>query len=615
MIDTNGTALHEESVEFHELRRQYEDNLELLTERLAELELAQDEQGWARLGSEGNAEFTRSYLKRIAALSRIMFLKSPLINRAVSLQAFYVFGQGTNITAATPEVNEIIQEFLEDPKNKAELTSQQARTHKEQTLQVDGNVFFVLFANKITGRVRVRTIAFDEITDIICNPEDAREVWYYRREWTARNLDLATGNPGTIQEIAYYPDWRYQRYGARGADHPTTIGGRTIHWDTPVYHVKVGGLDGMRFGVPETYAALDWARAYKSFLEDWATITRAYSRFAWKMSTPGGSKAVAAAKARLGTTIGNGLNETNPAPTTGSTFVSGAPGVDMTPIRTAGATTSAADGRQLLLMVAAATGLPEFFFGDANVGNRATATILDRPTELKFVDRQTLWSDTHQDILQYVIDQSALAPKGKLQGTLILPEPGDDAEPYVELVTVTGEIDKRTGKQQDDAPMDRTINVDFPPILTHSIAESITAIVTAATMNGHSAIAFDQKTTTRLMLQTFGIEDIDEAIEAMFPETPEGELDPFSQVQAPAPKTPTLPSGQQQPPPVADPNAPPPADPNAQQPAREAAVPSHADLAAEAEVGPEDAARAARLWKAANPDALTDLLNAEPEGE
>jgi hypothetical protein len=60
-------------------------------------------------------------------------------------------------------------------------------------------------------------------------------------------------------------------------------------------------------------------------------------------------------------------------------------------------------------MVAAATGMPEFFFGDANVGNHATAKTLDRPTELKFLDRQTLWADIHQDILQYVIDQSALA--------------------------------------------------------------------------------------------------------------------------------------------------------------------------------------------------------------
>jgi hypothetical protein len=544
--DTNG-ANGTTAIDVREMQQQYENTVELLQERLAELELSQEDAGWRLLGAEGRSEFSRRFLKRIMALSRLMFLKSPLINRAVTLQSFYCFGQGINIQAATPEVNDVVQSFMEDPKNKAELTSQQARTAKEQTLQVDGNLFFVLFANRATGRVRVRTIPCDEIEDITTNPEDAREPWYYRREWTPRTFDPRTGTPSGEHKIVYYPDWRYH-----SSDRPPTIAGAPVDWETPVYHVKVGGLDGMRFGVPETYAALDWARAYKAFLEDWATITRAYSRFAWKMTTPGGNKAVAAAKARLGTTLGSNGGETNPPPVTGSTFIAGAPGVDMTPLRTAGATTSARDGRQLLLMVAAATGMPEFFFGDANVGNHATAKTLDRPTELKFLDRQTLWADVHQDILQYVIDRAALAPRGKLEGDYAPVEPGDDADPVVVLADVPAQTDA-TGKVIREAgPMDRGIDIDFPPILEHSVQENIAAIVQAATLAGHPPVAFDPKTTTRLLLQVLGVEDIDEKVDAMYPEVKDGEDDPFSKIQppklvAPPPGQQPPPNGQQQP--------------------------------------------------------------------
>jgi hypothetical protein len=609
---TNGHAAPVETDDLREMRRQYEDTYELLTERLAELELGQEDAGWSLLGAEGRHEFSRRFLKQVTGLSRVMFLKSPLINRAVTLQAFYVFGQGINITARDALVNDVVQAFLEDPKNKAELTSQQARTGKEQSLQVDGNLFFVLFTNRTTGRVRVRTIPADEIGDIITNPEDAREPWYYRREWTAR--DLARG----VDEhrIVYYPDWRYTP-----SSKPTSLDDHEIAWDTPVYHVKVGGLDGMRFGVPETYAALDWARAYKAFLEDWATITRAHSRFAWKMTTPGGSRAVAAAKARLGSTIGTGAGETNPAPTTGSTFIAGAPGVDMAPMRTAGASVSADDGRQLRLMVAAAVGLPETFFGDADVGNHATSKTLDRPTELKFLDRQTLWADVHQDILQYVVDRSALAPRGLLKGTLSRPEPGDDADPVVVLDTVPSETDQGGTEIRPAGPRDRGIDIDFPPILEHGIQENVAAIVQAATLAGHPPVAFDPKTTTRLLLQVLGIEDIDEKVDAMYPEVTAGEDDPFARISPPAPKAP--PPGQ--PPTPPDPNAPPPSAQQDRQPAQEAAAApadevgdpltlSDTDLEALAEVGPEDAARASRLWREANAGTgLEGLLDAEPE--
>jgi len=482
--------------DMREYLRETFSNAELLQERLAELELSLEDKMWITLGG-ADREFDRRQLGEIWKLCRLMYLKNPLINRGVNIQSYYVWGQGVNIQAKAEPLNEVIQTFMDDPLNQTELTSHQARTLKETDLQVYGNLFLVLFADRVTGEVRIRSIPVEEITDIISNPEDRRDIWYYKREWTQSAIDWGTGIPGQKQEVAYYPDWRYRPASQR----QDSIGEKPIMWDAAVYHIKVGGLGDMKFGIPEIYQALDWAKAYKSFLEDWATIVRAYARFAWQLKGPGSATAVTAAKAKLGTTLATG-SETNPPPTAGSTFI-GKEGYSMEPIRTAGATTTAEDGRRLLLMVCAAMGLPESFFGDVSVGTLATAKSLDRPTELKFEDRRTLWADVLHDIFDYVIEAAYAASQSSLP-----------------------DIDPDTGED-----IDRHIYITFPSILEHDIESSVKSIVSAATLDGKPAAGTipDIKMLSSMLLAALGVEDVDEILENLFPEDAEPEAEAFTE--------------------------------------------------------------------------------------
>ncbi len=482
-------------------------SVDYMRESLADLELQLEDAEWTRLSFESGQEFSREGLKRICALSRLYFLKNPLINRAVTLQSMYVWAQGVSIQGSSPLIDGVVQAFLDDEQNKAELFGHQARSMKEQDLQVTGNLFFSLFTHLSTGRVRISSIPVDEITDIITNPQNRKEPWYYKRVWTPQTLSVDSGvvaAEGT--KTAYYPDWKYT---PDALSKPKRIGGHPVMWDAPVYHVKVGGLSDMRFGVPETYSGLDWAKAYKDFLEDWATIVRAYSRFAFKATTPGGKKGVAAAKAKLGTTVstGTGRAETNPPPVAGSTLV--APeGFKLDPIKTAGATTKAEDGRRMLLMVCAATGLPETFFGDVSVGTLATANSLDRPTELKFRDRQELWKSIVAGLIDYVIDKRALAPGySALKGSKVL---NDEKDGW--LVALANDPD--TGE-----PIDRHVNIDFPSILEHDGGEEVKSIIAAATLEGKTlAGTIDQKTVSRLLLTALGQDDIDDLLDLIYPE-------------------------------------------------------------------------------------------------
>jgi hypothetical protein len=500
---------------------QYADTVQLLQERLAELELALEDTGWLRVTFGYEREFTREGLRKIIRLARLSFLKNPLINHGVRVQADYVWGQGANIQAKTPSVNDVIQAFLDDRRNSQVLTGHMARLVNEMELQVHGNIFLALFTDASSGFVRVRSIHTDEILDIVCNPEDSKEPWYYKRQWTVYNFDPASGSSVGDPSVAFYPDWTYNP-----RSKPRTIDGVPVNWDTPIYHVKAGGFSDMRYGVPEIYSALDWARAVKEDLEDYATLRRALARFAWNLTLKGGGpKGVAATKTKLSTTVGQNqgsATEVNPPATKGSTFIS-TDGAALEPIKTAGAQPSPEEGARLWLMAAAGMGLPETILaGNADVGNYATAKSLDRPTELKMRNRQTMWADIFADLLNYVIDQAALRPNGPLQGKLVMDR-------------FSGESRVALAPDETGEETDRTIEISFPEILERDVLSRVQAIVQGATLNapGIPAGTMSPRTTSKLLFDALGVGEVDELLEELFPDN--GDMAAATPGLAPAP--------------------------------------------------------------------------------
>jgi hypothetical protein len=478
-------------------------------ERLWELELALEDRGWKRQLAIADTEFSRYGLQQIILISRLYAIKNPLVKRGVKTSSNYVFGRGFEVSSPDEAQNEAIQEFLKD--NKKEL-GQIGLVEKEVSLHTDGNVFFAFITNPVDGRTRIRSIDATEIAEKICNPDDASEAWFYRRTWARQNFTAANGVQGGEQEQRWYPALDYDP----DVKMPT-INGVGVDWKTPILQMKIGGCAKWHFGVPDVYCAIDWARAYANFLSHWATITEMLARFSWNLETKGGQQSIEAFNQALSTTLATGGTniERNPTPVTGAAFVTG-PGNKLTPIRTAGATTEPEQGRRIMLMVASAFGLPETFFGDASTGSLATAQSLDRPTELKFLERQEHWREVLQTICEYVLRQAAGRPRGKLR-----------------------ERAKRLEAENKPA-MDITVIVKFPAVLEHDIKEMVEAIATATTLDGYTpAGTIDIKTVARLMLAEVGVEDVETVVNAMYPEnTYDPEVDqtePAPAAAAPAP--------------------------------------------------------------------------------
>lgn len=465
-----------------------------LKERLAELELALEDRGWQRQIAIGATEFSRYGIQQIILIARLYRIKNPLIQRGILVSSYYVFGRGVEVTSDDETAAEVLAECFSDPRNVPAL-GHVALVKKEAQLYTDGNIFWCFFTDVFDGQTIIRTIDPIEIEEIVTDPDDSAVPWYYHRRWAQTTFNPDTGITQPKMTEAWYVALGYQPPASvkdiRGVPLMKDDSGQYV----PVLHRKDGDLDKWHFGCPRVYAAIDWARAAKDLLTDYAGRMRALSRFAWDLETKGGPGAIANFKQTFATTLANdGTSiEQNPAPSSNATWITG-PGTKLNPIKTAGTSTSPDEGRRLFHMVYMVFGLGEHFFSDINSGNLATATSLDRPTELKFLNDQEGWREDLTRIGQYILARSIKAPKGKLREAM--------------------------AAKAKNASFN--VNVNFPPIIEGDIPALIKSTVEALTLDGYPAIGVDEKTGVKALLSLLSayanIEiDAEAVIEEMYP--------------------------------------------------------------------------------------------------
>ncbi len=492
---TTPAATHVGEATHHALAEQLaaeRDTVELLQESLSALELAMEDQGWQRLIASGEREFTRDGLGRITAVCRLYAIKNPLIARGLGLRQAYVFGQGVEITGRAngkrhdgeQDVNAVVQAFLDDPGNRRAAFGAEAQQRLERCLGTDGNLFLSLWTRPASGRVQVRVLPWDEITDVVTNPDDASEPWFYRRQWTRRTVNPATGVPTTEPMVALYPALFHRPH-----SRPSTIGGVTVRWDAPVRHIKVNDLEGWRFGTPDAYPAIDWAKAYKEFLEDWARLVKSLSRFAWRTTAKGAAQA-AGIKTRLAQMPPRDPG-TGQSLDVGGTAIMPA-GQVMEAIPKSGATIDSDSGRPLAMMIASALGVPvTMLLADPGVtGARAVAESLDQPTELTMLGRRRVWTDALRDITEHVVREAVRAPDGALKG--VVSRDGD-----LETVTLAADTEP-------------TVDIAWPDLTGLDPAKLVEAVVKASDTG-----TVPPEVVLRLLLSALGVNNVDELVDAM----------------------------------------------------------------------------------------------------
>jgi len=477
---------------------------------------------WRREINFGWLEFSRWGIQQIILLSRLYYIKNPIVRRLVNVCAIYVFGRGVEISSPDPDANDAIKAFM--LRNQKTL-GQVALTDLERRKDYDGNLFFAFFTDSNTGDTDVRTIDATEMQEIVTDPEDADTERLFKRQWFEKTFVTATGQFQTVGRTAWYPSLNHWQEVQDGkATKEADINGNPVMWDVPVYHRKCGTAGKWLFGCPRIYPMLDWAKASRKFLEHCMAVKAALAQIAMTITTKGGMQALEGIKQQLGSTVATGnssLYEENPTAVAGSTWASG-PGTQLAAFKSQGEGGDPEEVRQYKLMCCMVKDVPETFLADVSTGNLATATTLDRPTELALMSLQEEWREDLCVIVAFALRNSLKATNGKVREALTKRK----ADLKVVDIREASRVRKQDGTwkyaeaavktQKPDA---LEITVTFPSIREGDIPQLVGATVSALTLGQAQGVTgIDQKAGILHLMTLLGIDKAEEIVEDMFPE-------------------------------------------------------------------------------------------------
>jgi len=353
-----------------------------LKESIADVQLALDNIGWRPLGEDVDMnELPLSAIRNYTNVTRALAVINPLIKRGLAVRHAYIWGNGIKLDGLEKH-----EAFVKSAVNQKYLLSDKAQEELENCLATDGNFFLLVTKpgskskNGAVARVPMR-----QITGTISNPDNAEEIWFYKREWKTTVTKATSQEEVTTDNTVYFPAIDYDE---TENGKPRQFKGKKVNWDGQrIAAHSVNKQTGWKWGVPDLLSVIFWAKAHKEFLECQATLVKAYSRFAWKVSAPTAANAKAAAT-KVGTAPA--LDPMTGQPQgVGATAVTGM-GTTISSVGRTGGSVDFEAGLPLAAYVAAGLNVPlNELTADAGNANRASAETLGSSNEKVMKARQS----------------------------------------------------------------------------------------------------------------------------------------------------------------------------------------------------------------------------------
>lgn len=367
--------------------------IERLQESLADIVLAIDDRGWKPLGDDTDVnEIPLKSVKDTALITRGLLVANPIIKRGIAVRTSYVHGQGCIFEGLSDN-----EALIKNVKNYKWFFSDQAKAENEALLSTDGNMFTLMTRGRGRGKGNgtLERVPMSQITGTVSNPDNAEDIWFYKRQWESESVNYSTENKNKKTKQAYYPADDYDVSNGR----PARIAGVPVVWDSVILHTFVNRQVGWKWGVPDLMSVIWWSKAYKEFLETMQTLTKAYARFAWKV-TSNTAAGVNSVSARVGTPPSRN-------PLTGQlNDVGGTAGLTSNMnLQSVGRSSNSVDfgaGLPLAAMVAAGLEIPlTTLTSDAGSANRSAGETLSEPTIKAMEMRQKLWTNFYERVFTY----------------------------------------------------------------------------------------------------------------------------------------------------------------------------------------------------------------------
>ena len=365
--------------------------MEILQENMADVVLALDNQGWNPMGEDLDMSEVPLYtIKKTARTTRALLVINPLIKRGMSVRKAYIWGSGVDF-----EGLDLKDKFIKSPNAQKYLISPKACAEMEDCLGTDGNYFLLATKGAFYSKRGLMRLPLIQITGTVSNPDNHEEIFFYRREWLRVVNSADTEAETSIMVIEYVPAIDYDM---QASGKPRMIRGYPVNYNSVVAHHAVNKQTGWKWGIPDIMPVMFWAKAHKEFLENQATLVKAYSQFAFKATLPTRTGAGAVAtKVAAQPSRDPFTGESNGV---GSTFV-GAGGATLSSVGRTGGSVDFKAGLPLAGYVAAGLNVPlNELTADAGDANRSSAETLSDSNEKVMKARQ----DEHKRFLSGVLE-------------------------------------------------------------------------------------------------------------------------------------------------------------------------------------------------------------------
>lgn len=291
-------------------------------------------------------------LKAIATRLRDMTDTNPLLKRGHQLRRDYVYARGVDFDIKPDTAKDRVVKKMDDPYNAELIFSEEGHDTLMRARYTDGNRF--LMVNKKSKEIVV--VPLDQISNAILDPNDPSRIRYLERNFNGSATWYST-----------------DQYDSK-ASAQVKVKGKSdvkVNRDWVMIHKAFNRPPGATWGLPDALAAYLWVMAYSNYLKDNATLVKAYSAIALKVSAAT-KKGAAEASRQVGANRG-----------AGGTAVTGRD-VNIDTMPTSGSNVNFNNGRPLAANVATSLGVSivALLSDPGTGGSYGVAETLDPPTLL-----------------------------------------------------------------------------------------------------------------------------------------------------------------------------------------------------------------------------------------
>lgn len=488
--------------------------------------------------------------KKMAQQARLVWTQDPQAGSAIDLSNDFVFGRGVQRpNCRDEEVQKIVDEAWDDPDNQLVLTSFEAQVALNTDLEIQSNVFLVMFDDGEDGKVKLALLNHDTVESVVRDPDNRLRILYYMAKVEKQEWDFDNDRPKMITEgtavfgkdgkrkVLYYRHWSNVEVAEEQEDRedPMPKPPPEKQGNGKVRHIAVNRTSEMAFGVPTMRRTMRWFTAYNDFMKARVDMAQAAAAFIMKRKIDGTPNQLAKLASRA-------VSRQSDLATSGEGAVAGPRGaagilgeneaVTHENLNlNSGAGNAVQDGQMLRSQISASTHWPQHYLGDTGSANLATATSMELPV-LKHVEgRQEVWEGVFRWFIDRVIEKAVddglldefvedeEAEAGALGGAPSFPPPRDSGAPDP---SPWGMGEAHEDAELDEEQTKRDLSYEFS--MPNPLKRTMTDLVSAVT---NVAKTFDPNNTnpelSRILLavvlgEGLELEDPQGAVERVFPE-------------------------------------------------------------------------------------------------